>query len=69
MALAKGDRVRLTRGEGADGTVVSVLEGGDDAYVRLDSGNACTFPVDELTELGAQASESKAWPPGGIETK
>lgn len=66
MALTPGDRVQLNRGDRTAGTVKSVVEGGAAAYVTLDSGSACTFGVDELTVL---APESKAWPPGGIETK
>ena len=70
MALTPGSRVVLERGRRPAGTVKSVEPGGTHAYVSLDTGSACTFPVSELTELAAQADipSTKLWP-GDIETK
>jgi len=65
MPLSPGDRVTLTRPGRPQGTVKGKeLDGG--AYVALDSGASCTFPVAELELL---QSETKVWPPPGIETK
>lgn len=59
--ISAGDRVVVTR-NGAAGTVKSQVGDGA-AYVKLDSGTACTFSAEELEQ------ESKSWPPKGIETK
>lgn len=65
MGLSAGDRVRVKRNGSPEGSVVGAQFGGQ-AYVRLDSGTAGNFPVEELDVL---APQTKAWPPEGIETK
>lgn len=65
MGLGTGDRVRLKRDGSPEGVVVGAqLE--RSVYVRLDTGVACTYDVDDVEVL---APESKSWPPEGIETK
>lgn len=65
--FATGDRVRLPGRDGVLGRVVGAQTPDGKAYVRLDSGSACTFDVSELES--ADAVQTKEWPPRGIETK
>jgi hypothetical protein len=63
-----GDRVVLDRDAAATGTVRGAVVG-DMVYVKLDSGSAAAFPLGALSLLPATVTESKSWPPEGIETK
>lgn len=65
--FATGDRVRLPGRGGVLGRVVGAQTPDGKAYVRLDSGSACTFDVSELESV--DAVQTKEWPPRGIETK
>lgn len=69
MSLTRGDRVIIDRPGHPAGQVKSVDEDGRSAYVVLDSGSSCSFPVAELSPAPTQAPDTKAWPPEGIETK
>lgn len=65
MTLTNGDRVRLTKRGGGEGTVRGEPGADGSAYVRLDSGSSCTLRGDELEVV----TETKQWPPKGLETK